>query len=235
MAYSALKLITRSWYLSNIVARNAQVPTGDQINDGLDLLNSLLDFKSVQIDLIPYWTYDTSYATVAGQEDYFIANCVAIESVTFTLQTVRYATDYTTRRNYYGSTRVNSVESLPFNWYFNRELGGGNLSLYFIPDQVYPLQIMGKFALTNVALNTDLETVYDGSYIEYLRYMLAKYMCSEYGILFNPDSEGLLKQMSRQLMDVSPPDLSMRKSSILRQGPGLNFGDVNIGRGWRPS
>ena len=35
MAYTAQQLITRSWFLSGIIARNLQVPTGDQIYDGL--------------------------------------------------------------------------------------------------------------------------------------------------------------------------------------------------------
>jgi hypothetical protein len=235
MAYTARQLITRSWYLSGIVARNAQTPTGDQITDGLALLNSLLDFKSIQIDLIPYWTYNTSYSTVAGQESYFISNCLAVESVTFTLQSIRYAMDYVTRSVYFGSGRVNDIQTLPFNWNYNRGLGGGTLYLYFIPDAVYQLQIMGKFGLTDVTLDQNLLLVYDKSYLEYLRYGLAEYMCSEYGILFNPESARILKGMERQLMYISPPDLSMIKASILTEGSGLNYADINWGRGWRPS
>ena len=45
MPYLAQTLITRSWYLSGIVARGAQTVTGDQITDGLMMLNALLDFK----------------------------------------------------------------------------------------------------------------------------------------------------------------------------------------------
>ena len=55
--YLANDLISRSWYLSGIVARRLQSVTGDQAMDGLFLLNALLDWKSIQIDLIPYWTY----------------------------------------------------------------------------------------------------------------------------------------------------------------------------------
>ncbi len=236
MAYTARTLITRSWYLSGIVARNLQSVAGDQIKDGLMLLNALLSWKSVETDLIPYWTYKTNYTAVAGQETLFIPNCLSVESVTFLLDSVRYSMDYTTRRCYFGSGRVDDISSLPFNWTYNRELGGGTLYLYFIPDQNYPLQIMGKFGLTNVTdLDVDLETIYDSSYIEYLRYSLARYMCSEYGILFNPESAQILKSMTRTLMYVSPPDLSMSKASILTQGCGINYADVSLGRGWRPS
>lgn len=235
MAYTAQTLITRSWYLSGIVARGAQTVSGDQITDGLMLLNALLAWKSVDTDLIPYWTYDTSHSTVPNQEEYFIPNCLAIESVTFNIDVLRYPMDFVSRRNYFGSGRVDNISTLPFNWTFNRKLGGGTLYLYFLPQAVYPLKIMGKFGFASVTLTTDLETVYDNSYIEYLRYSLAQYMCSEYGITFNPESEKILMRIIRQLMYVSPPDLSVIKTSILTQGTGINYGDVNIGRGWRPS
>ncbi len=235
MAYTARTLITRSWYLSGIVARNLQSVTGDQATDGLMLLNALLDFKQVELELLPYYTYNTSYTTVAGQEMYFIENCALIQSLTFNLDVVRYPMDFVTQTNYFGSARVDNISTLPFNWTYQRVLNGGNLYMYFLPDGAYPLKIYGKFFLTNVDLNTDLTTVYDTSYIEYLRYALAQYMCSEYGVSFNPESERKLISYQRKLMYMSPPDLSMKKSSILAQSTGLNFGDVNIGRGWRPS
>ncbi len=235
MAYTARTLITRSWYLSGIVARNLQVVTGDQITDGLMLLNALLDFKQIEVDLIPYYTYNTSYVTIAGQEKYFIGNCALIQSITFNIDTVRYPMDSVTQRNYFGSCRVDGIASLPFSWTFVRGLNGGELYMYFLPDGQYPLKIFGKFFLTDVALDTDLLTVYDTSYIEYLRYALARYMCSEYGIQFNPESEKILTSYQRKLMYMSPPDLSMIKASVLQEGTGLNYGDVNLGRGWRPS
>ena len=77
---------------------------------------------------------------------------------------------------------------------------------------------------------------YDTSYLEYLRYALAKLMCSEYGIMFNPESEKILMAYQRKLMYVSPPDLGLKKVTILssdRQS-GYNWGDVNLGHGWRP-
>jgi hypothetical protein len=250
MTYLAQTLVTRSWYLSGVVARNLQVVTGDQITDGLMLLNALLDWKQVELDLIPYWTYITLPA-IPGQEFYFLPNVAAVESVTFNIGVVRYPMDPTTRRNYYGTGRIDNIASLPFNWNFNRALNGGNLGLYFLPESNYPLKLMVKIFLADVQLNTDLTNIsetglpytfinsanqgYDTSYIEYLRYSLAQYMASEYGILFNPQSTKILDQIRRQLMYVSPADLSAVKSSILVQGSGINFGDVNIGKGWRPS
>jgi len=235
MTYLAQTLVTKSWYLSGIVARNLQVPTGDQITDGLFLLNALLDFKQIETDLIPYFTYKTNIFCVSGQETYFIPNCALIQSVTFNIGVVRYPMQYLTDTSYFGSSRVDNIQTLPFNWTYVRELGGGNLYLYFLPDQAYQLKIFGKFFLTDVSLTTDLTTVYDTSYIEYLRYALAAYMCSEYGISFNPDSQKILDSYRRKLMYLSPPDLSMQKSSILTQGAPLSWAQCNIGQGFQPS
>jgi len=248
VAYTAQTLISRAWYLSGVVARNLQVPTGDQITDGLMMLNALLDFKQIQTFLIPYWTY-IELPLVSGQEFYYLPYVAAIESATFNIDVVRYPMDMTTRRVYYGSGRIDNLKTLPFNWNYNRALGGGNLALYFLPEANYPCKLMVKIFLVDVALNTDLTNVselvpytfinsanqgYDTGYIEYLRYELANYMCSEYGINFNPQSMAILNAYRRQLMYESPPDLSMIKTSILTQGSGINFGDVNIGKGWRP-
>ncbi len=233
MSYTARELVTRSWFLSGIVARRLQSVSGDQATDGLFLLNALLDWKSIQIDLIPYWTYYT-FPAQTGVEQYFIPNLYAVELLTFNNNTVRYPVEPATRTSYFGTGRVDDITSLPGNWYFNRSLGGGSIYMYFKPNADYPIKIMGKFGLQNVSLDTDMLLTYDPSYLEYLRYALAQYMCSEYGIIMNPESKSILMAIQRQLMDVSPPDISIRKSSILTSVSGINFGDVNLGMGWRP-
>lgn len=261
MAYTAQDLITRSWFLSGIVARNLQVPTGDQINDGLTMLNNLLDFKQIETDLIPFWQYITFNAT-PQQEFYFLPYVMEMETSTFNIGPVRYPMVSTSRTNYFGSSRVDNIFTLPFSWNFERGVGGGTLGMYFIPDQNYPIKIKAKISLFDVLLTTDLQDVtasftnpyaiptytsysfinnaiqgYDTSYLEYLRYCLARFMCSEYGVEFNPQSERIFQSYQRKLMYMDPPDLSMKKLSILGadQVPGYNWGDVNIGHGFRPA
>lgn len=250
MAYTAQELITQSWYLSGIVARNLETVSGDQITDGLRLLNALLNFKQVETDLIPYWTY-ISMPLVPNQEFYFLPYIADVELATFNIDVIRYPMDQTSRRRYFGSSRVDNISTLPFNWNFNRGEDGGTLAVYFLPQSDYELKMSVKFFLKNVELNTDLTNIdpgtvpytfletnnsgYDTSYIEYLRYALAQYLCSEYGIIFNPQSEAILRKYERKLMYMSPPDLTLSKTSILTEGSPLNWGDVNIGMGYRPN
>lgn len=260
MAYTAQQLITRSWFLSGIVARNLQIPTGDQIYDGLQMLNDLLNFKQIETDLIPYWQYITFNAT-PQQEYYFLPYVASIEASTFNINVVRYPMVSTSRTNYFGSSRVDNIYTLPFSWNYERAVGGGTFGMYFIPDQPYPIKMKVKIFLVDVTLQTDLQNVtesftnpynvpnytpysfinngiqgYDTSYIEYLRYSLARFMCSEYGIMFNPESEKIYQSYVRKLMYMDPPDLTGKKLSILYadSNPGYSWADVNIGRGWRP-
>ena len=82
----------------------------------------------------------------------------------------------------------------------------------------------------------DANQGYSTSYLEYLRYALAEYLCSEYGVIFNPQSQQILKQMKRTLMYVSPPDLIMSKASVLNSSRlgGMTWAQVNIGKGFTP-
>jgi hypothetical protein len=253
MAYTAQQLITRSWYLSGIVSRNLQVPTGDQITDGLQMLNDLLNFKQIEIDLIPYYTY-IELTLVPNQEYYFLPYVAAIETATFNLDTVRYPMNFVSRSNYYGGARVNNISTLPFSWNFIRGDNGGTFATYFLPQSNYTCNLMVKLFLTDVALETDLTNVspslqnaytfvetsnagYDTGYIEYLRYSLAKYMASEYGVSFNPESEKILQSYARKLMYIGPPDLRMKKGTMLasQEQGALTWAQVNLGRGFTPS
>lgn len=233
MAYSALTLITRAWYLSGIVARNLETVSGDQTTDGLFLLNVLLDFKASDIRLIPYFT---RYAGVfvIGQETYSIPNLFEIETMTFNIGDVRYPMTSVTRDVYFGNGRVDNILSLPFQYHLERKLDGSNVFVYFLPDQAYVFNLIGKFALTDVTLMQDMSLVYDQFYLEYLRYALAKMFCTEYNIAFAPEKEAMLKQYEKKLMDVSPPDLTIHKINFINQTNTINWAFVNISKGWTP-
>lgn len=233
MAYTATKLINNAYYTSGIVARNLETVSGQQLADGLVLLNELLDTKASNPVLLPYWTQG-SFNAVIGQEEYFIENLLEIEYLTFNIGAIRYSMLEKSRRQYFASGRVDNVQSLPFDWRLEREKGGSRLYLYFLPADAYVMKYHGKFGLTDVAAVTDLETVYDGFYIAYLRYALAKFICDENDIEMTPGKMDRLRQYEKQLISVSPPDLTMQKMSTLRKQRGLNWADVNIGLGWRP-
>lgn len=232
--YPATLLINRAYYLSGIVSRELQTVSGSQLNDGLFLLNGLLEFKGTDTSLIPYFQR-TEFSLVYGQEMYYLENVYQIETITFNMGVVRYPMTSTSRSQYFGQGRVDNISSLPFQWHLERTKGGSNLYVYFLPDAPYLAKISAKYGLTDVSASTDLSTVYDYFYIEYLRYGLAKYICHEFGVTFNEDKEYLLKTMEKKLKWVSPPDLTMTKSNLITNSRNsINWPQVNIGKGFYP-
>lgn len=233
MAYLAAQLISRSWNLSGIVARNLQGVQGNQGSDGLFLLNELLEFTAIDTPLIPYFVRN-SFTLSEGVGQYFIPNLVFAETVTFNIGSVRYPLTPALRQEFWGSARAENIESLPFQYHFERVEGGANIYVYFIPNQTYPANISGKFGLTDVTLQTDLSLTYNGAYISYLRYKLASYMCMYYAQELPASTQRNLMSLEALLADQSPPDLTLRKLSTLSSGYSLNYGIANICNGWVP-
>ncbi len=233
MAYTALQLIDRAYYLSQIVARELEVVSGGQQADGLYLLNALLSFKSSDLRLIPYFTRDT-FPTIQGVEDYYRPNLLMIDSLTFNIGDVRYSMLEKTRDEYFASARVDNIQSLPVTYRIERELGGLRIFLYPLPSDVYTMKLSGKFGFTNVTLQTDLSLVYDAYYIEYLRYALSRYLCAEYGATFPDASEIHFQEMQKKLMDVSPVDMSITKQTFFGGAPGIDWQMVNLWKGYLP-
>jgi len=231
MAYTALELITRSYYLSQVVSRGLQVVTGEQITDGLHLLNAELDYKSTDLRLIPYFDRFT-FDTVQGQEEYFIENLLYVDSLTFNINQVRYSLQEFTRKEYFSQPRIDDVQSLPYCYRVEREKGGSRIFLYFVPNQIYTMNMSGKFALTDVTLVTDMSLVYDNFYLEWLRYSLAVKICEEYGATVPDATRAKYMEMTKKLMDVSPADLSIQKRGFFGGSPVLSWAQINIGRGW---
>jgi hypothetical protein len=232
MVYTALQLITRAYYLSQVLSRQLQTPDGEQISDGLYLLNTLLDVKASDLHLIPYFQRYT-FPTIAGQEEYFVPNLVYPDSITFNIGVVRYSMIDMTRKGFFATPRVDNVQSLPFSYRVERTLDGSNIFFYFVPADVYLIVLWGKFGFNDVTLTTDLSLIFDQYYIEYLRYALAKKICEEWGATYPDATMAEFMRIEKKLMMVSPADLSIQKRTYWTQTPALDWQLVNL-PGWVP-
>jgi hypothetical protein len=238
--YTAQQLITEAYYLSGIVSVELETVSSAQIFRGLNRLNALLARTTSNPALIPYYM---SYGSVfvPRQEKYYIPNLVAIETVTFTIpsgddptNSVRYSTDNRTRKQYFGYSRANGISSLPSQWHMERLNDGGDLYFYFLPEQNWGFEVWGKFQLTNVELSTDMSIVNQNSYIEYLVYKLAMYLCQYNNVRFQRDKQEELDSMEKCIKNMSPVDHTQRKLSWFSPSGTPNYGDANLGHGWTP-
>ncbi len=155
MAYTTNQLITGAYYAAGVVSREFETVNNTQLSDGLQWLNDILTEKRVDDGMIPYETTYT-FASQIGVKTYFIPNLIQIDTLVFFLDNVRYAMVYTKRNQFFGAPRVENITSLPFQWYFERKVGGGNLHIYFGPDRNYPMEVHGIFGLESVTANQDL-------------------------------------------------------------------------------
>jgi hypothetical protein len=232
MAYTTLQLITNAYYESGIVSRGFETVSGQQATDGLQFLNDVLQDKTVENGLIPYYE-KYSFPAVQAQEKYFIPNLIEVDTFVFYIQSVRYSTTNQARRQYFGNSRADNVQSLPVTWHMERELGGASIYIYFKPNTDYPLEIWGQFRLEEVTLMQDLSLTLDRFYINYLKFDLANRLCAEYNYSVPP---GVAKQLQRYEDSISkksgPLDMSMIKMSSLQRRGGLNYAQVNVGKGW---
>lgn len=233
MAVTARDLITNAYILSGIVAKDYETVSGSQIDDGLYLLNAFLAIKSADIRYIPYFE-QYNFPAIVGEQKYHIDGLIQIETFTFFINEVRYQTNGVGRDRYFGWARANNIRSLPLEWHYERSLGGSDLYLYFLPDQTYPLEIWGKFNLSSVTLDQDLSLSLDAYYIEYLRYGLMAYLCSENSITIPVESAKILNNYEKYIQDISPPDLTTKTNLAFGSGINFTYADANIGKGYRP-
>jgi len=234
MAYTTTELIVGSFTASGVVSKEFETVSGEQIHEGLLWLNDIIGEKDVDQAMIPYEsTYTANFVT--GQEIYSIPNLITVDTLVFYLDQVRYAMQYTKRNKYFGSSRVENIQTLPFEWYFEREFGGGNLYIYFKPDRNYPMEIHGIFRLPSVTLGQDLSLTLDQFYRTYLRYALADRICSEYNFATPPN---VIRQLSKYESWIAKKsrliDLRLTKSSTLQKRGGFNYAFANLGKGWWP-
>lgn len=234
MTLTANQLISDAYYVSNIVSREFETPTGQQLSDGLRFLNELITDKDIDSSLVPY-TSVYNFSAVIGQQMYFIPNLIYAETFTFYINTIRYQTRNQQRKDYFGSFRATNIESLPFNWHTERCLNGSNLFLYFLPSQEFPLEIWGQFRLSTVTQFQNLSLTYEAFYTNFLKYELAVRLCKEYGYNAPPlVSEQLANYYTIINAKSNTYDLKQQKLSTLTSGSAINYAIVNLSGGWVP-
>jgi len=232
MAYTTNELIAGAYYGAGVVSREFETVSGAQIGDGLLWLNDILSEKDVDEGMIPYEsTY--SFTALTNTETYVIPNLIQIDTLVFYLDQVRYAMKYEQRNAYFGSSRVENIQTLPFEWYFERGFEGGTLYIYFKPDRNYPMELHGTFRLSNVALGQDLSLTLDQFYRTYLRYALIDRICAEYQYTTPANA---LKQLGRYEAFINKKskllDLRVTKTSTLQKKGAIGWAFLNLAKGW---
>lgn len=235
MAYNVQKLVTNSFYLSTVRSRTFQTVSAADVADGVDMLNEILAFQSINKRLVPFYSRKDDLVLQIGVEKYFLENVIEIDTFTFNLDgDVRYPSQVVDRTKYFSNGRPNNVQALPFIWHQERVLNGTDLYVYFLPNQEYTTNLTVKYGLTQVTQFTDLLDYYEMGYIRYLRYKLAQAICQDYGVEFAQDSVKVLESLEHDLQWVSAPDLTLNVMNTMGGEYCFDWQTANLTNGWRP-
>ncbi len=224
-------MIQRALNLSGILSRSLEEQDDEEGVDGLFWLNMILAEKSASGILLPYFGH-IEFNAVVGQEKYTIPNLVTAEILTFTLQNVRFSIRGQHRNKYFGEPRAENINSLPFQWYWERVNGGMDIYLYFLPTDAFKLNVTGLVGIQNVIFSTEFDDFLDMFYQNFLIFELAEALCIFYKISLPPDTKTKLKRLRMEITNLNPRDLSIKKKSLLGSGGILSYAQVNIGRAW---
>jgi len=235
MTYTTNQLIADAYYASGIVGRGFEQVNDYQYGNGLIWLNELIGKKVVEPDLIPYeGTY--VFNAVIGQETYSVPNLMKADTMTFVYSTVRYPMRKVERDEYWGSGRVNTIESLPYMWFGEPTFAGMDISMYWLPNQTFQFTIKGIFRLANIVQGQDLSLTLNTFYTTYLKWELSAKICQEYAM---PVPSGTAQQLAeyQAIIDKQsrPMDLTIYKSSTLQKQQRLGWAWVNLGKGYLPT
>jgi hypothetical protein len=136
------------------------------------------------------------------------------------------------RERYFGTPRAEGINTLPFQWHLERTITGGDLYVYYLPSSDWSFQLWAKFSQTNVTLSQDLSLSYQGYYLDYLRYKLARYLCDYYPIMLQPNVQETLNSYELMIKNVSPLDLTQIKLSQFQTNSSPDYAQENLGHGF---
>jgi hypothetical protein len=233
MVYTVQQVISNAYYTSGIVGREFETVSGQQLSDGVNELNFVIDSTVSDKAMVPYYTF-LDFTAIIGQESYFIPNLIEVETLTFLIDTIRYSMRPNGRITYFGDPRANQILSLPFNYHVERGLGGATIWMYFLPVSAFPMRIWGLFRQTEYNYNDDMSVTLDLFYIDYLRFRLAQRLCHVYGYSVSPGiTENLIRLETSIEKRSGPMDLKLQVASTLdNYNNGVNYALANLGRGW---
>lgn len=231
----ASELVTKAWYFSGIVAREANTPNDTQSADGLSNLNSILASFGASGSGIPYTSHTTLNLTPSQQIN-DIEGLVRLDVLTFNLGHVRFTMKRDTQNNYFNVGRPENIDALPYEYYSERIKGGTRIYLYFFPMPGLILNMAGMYSLpSNLTPGSDLDVYFDRFYQDYLMFKLAERLCGFYDQPFPIKQQQELERYERAIKSMSPIDLSARTTNLFAtNNPNAFYAQANFGQGWTP-
>jgi hypothetical protein len=190
--------------------------SGAKIQEGLDILNELLDSFFAEPDMIAYFD-EVQFNLVTGQKSYEFSNEVTADVTSNKIAQLKSVNIIDSNTSYpmwvqkdfidWEVRRVTDRQTRPSQCYLQNENFKSFLIFDVLPDKNYICKVKAKFALSNVALSTDLETV-PIYYTKFLTLATGRELNSMYpGSIWNDKLEARYEKAKRNITQTSDDDL----------------------------
>lgn len=220
---TALDIIKSSLRLIRVIDPN-ETPSAADTQDALFALNAMLGMWSAQTNTI-FRMAEISVPLIAGQGSYTVGAGGDIDSAI-----TRIDEAYTRQNNtdiklwIYSEDQYQDIpnksdqgQPIVLNYYRDQ-----SVRLWPIPSQAYALRLIALVPFSAVGLNDTI--VYPAEYTQFIRYALARDVCSEFGQgLWNDELEAKFREASST---VKAMNLSQSITPVRFNLPGTNRNDV---------
>lgn len=215
-------IIDRAYRIIGIRSKDRAL-SGDDVEQGLYILNQMLDHYSADSELIAYNDV-ISFPLVAGQRDYTISDqltadvtnrrLVYLKYVNLVEQQYRYPVRVHNDTIYYRFTHDENVTRRPEFVFLQQEIGQSRITFVNKPDKDYTCIVKGKFILQHLELSTIITQV-PIAYHRYLEYALANELsASRPGATWDEVSERNLQNAITNLTSSNDIDIEIEPDNL---------------------
>lgn len=181
----ARELIESSLRMIGVIA-NAEAASGDEIQDGLNSLNDVIENLSLEnlavwggaVETFPLVVNQAVY-TIGPLGNFATARPVRIDNVYCTLNGVDFVLNEWSSEQY-NAVAVKNIAGIPEFWMYENAFPLGLIYVYPVPSQAMTISLATATQITSVASPTTTISLPPG-YSKMLRALLAVEMSPEYG------------------------------------------------------
>lgn len=220
------KLIQGAFTLCGKFANDKNL-SGPNFSQGLEVLNSLLDFYSASSDLIGYYK-TIEFPLVISQKEYIISRdislnpdvifdqCILPLHVQLNLSSVRYPVEIVPDIYDYNISRYDNVTTIPWRVYFQNSPGATTLDFIVFPSSDFTCKLKGKFALTYLEENENITTL-PNYYHLFLKFALGRMLSKHYiGSAWPPENEAMYKELLDSVTSANDMSLAANTGASLK-------------------
>lgn len=206
-----------------------ETPDAFMMEQGIELINEVLDNYNQDNILIPYQTTHT-FDFVASQSTYSVSDIISSPTVNanrildlvfanYTVESqVTYPLNIVSKAEFYEITRLTTLDTRPGIIFLDKQADRSNLVVYPNPDQGYECKVILKSMLDFLSLGEDISGL-PPNYYGLLKYSLARKFQLVYpSAQWSPVAEQMYQELYENAKNSNETDLTIRPSDLLTSG-----------------